>query len=157
MELKQKIANLEKQLTDAEKQIGRSCLCTLVKHVEEKVVLSIRLTKLDLLTWIAFDLLGAKRSAVVKASSEGQELTAKCHDILDWLSDTRGRLDQQQPVSGNIDVLKEQAEQQRVSSLVAVKDYWYSCINTIFHGFRCWVNPWNLIHQNQICDNILFY
>lgn len=59
---------------------------------------------------------------MVKASSEGQELTAKCHDILDWLSDTRGRLDQQQPVSGNIDVLKEQAEQQRVSSLVVVKD-----------------------------------
>lgn len=42
MELKQKIANLEKQLTDAEKQIGRFCLCTLVKHVGEKVVLSIR-------------------------------------------------------------------------------------------------------------------
>lgn len=60
---------------------------------------------------------------MVKASSEGQELTAKYHNILDWLSDTRGRLDQQQPVSGNIDVLKEQAEQQRVSSLVAVKDY----------------------------------
>lgn len=42
MEFKQKIANLEKQLTDAEKQIGRFCLCTLVKHVGEKVVLSIR-------------------------------------------------------------------------------------------------------------------
>lgn len=42
MELKQKIANLEKQLGDAEKQIGRSCLCTSCKHVGEKVVLTIR-------------------------------------------------------------------------------------------------------------------
>ena len=61
----------------------------------------------------------AKKAEIEHASMEGQQFTADCHELLDWISDTKERLAEQPSVSGNMDLLKEQAQQQMVCIMLA--------------------------------------
>jgi hypothetical protein len=56
----------------------------------------------------------AKKASIEQSSQEGQQFQEGCQDILDWVSDLREKLQEQPPVSGNPDLLRQQAQQQKV-------------------------------------------
>lgn len=60
--------------------------------------------------------LAAKKTSIEQSSQEGEQFQEGCQEILDWVSDLRAKIQEQPPVSGNLDLLREQARQQKVGN-----------------------------------------
>ena len=57
----------------------------------------------------------SRKAAVEAASREAAEFKANCHDILAWVNSAADRLSNAEPISSDLDTLRQQARENRVS------------------------------------------